>query len=127
VGTAFDPVSRTRVPPRKEFGISAIRSTSSTSAQALGRRITLHIDLTGDLCRDSRISGEVATRAYPDPPQRNTGRLRLPEQIVGHAPRNGQVQQLATVQAKPAAASASRTVDDDGVRTGRTDRRRLVV
>jgi len=95
--------------------------------QTLGRRITLYIDLIDDLCRDSRISGEVATRAHPDPPQRDGGRLRLPEQIVGHAPRNGQLQQLATVQAKPAAASASGTVDDDGVRTGRTDRRRLIV
>jgi hypothetical protein len=64
---------------------------------------------------------------HPDPPQRDAGRLRPPEQIVGHAPPNGQVQQLATVQAKPAAASASGTVDDDGVRPGRTDRRRLVV
>jgi hypothetical protein len=66
-------------------------------------------------------------RAQPNPPQGDTGRLCLPEQIVGHTPRNGQVQQLATVQAKPAATSTSGTVDDDGVRTGRTDRRRLVV
>ena len=52
-------------------------------------------------------------RAHPDPPRRDASRLRLPEEIVGHAPRNGQVQQLATVEAKPATATAtaSGTVD----------------
>jgi hypothetical protein len=126
LGTAFVPMSWTRVPPRREFGISAIRSTSSTRARSRSA------GASPSTSTSQVISVETAGSPVKSPrtrtrTRRDAGRLRFPEQIVGHAPRNSQIQRLATVEAEPAATSTSGTVDFDGVRPGRTDRRCLVV
>ena len=115
--------SRTWVPPAGSWG-------SRRSRRRAGPAPPAPLPWPGPRSRPSRrypsrpqARRRTAVGADHDPGQLQAALRRLPEQVVGHAARHGQVQQLPAVEAAAATPRGGRAVHHHGVRPGRAERR----
>ena len=93
--------------------------------QLLAWRVPCYLNLIADVLGNCRLSDEIAAYNYSNSLQMDAAGTRLPEQIIGDAPSDSEVQELTSVEAESSPATASRTVDDQRVRASAADGRCL--
>src|SRR5215470_17614672 len=118
-----------RSPDEPDFGSAAQRvrdlgdpvDALDELVQALARGVAIELDLVLDRLGDGRVAGEVAAHADAHARQLDPVGPRLAEEVVRDAAGDGQVEQLAAVEAEPTATAVDGAVDDERERLGAPD------